>query len=77
MINIYLYILCIYKLILLQGLPRPEQFKDFDFSNIDPRNPFAQSDKFKANYYQSYKDFFEKVQKRSKVFKFVFNFSKK
>jgi len=55
---------------LAAGLPRESKFKEemagFQF---DPRNPFAQSESFKRNFYNAYKKFYEEADKRAKEHK--------
>ena len=48
-----------------QGLPRPKTFENFDF-DLDPRNPFAASETFKANFYNAYQFYFEQTNQRAK-----------
>ena len=50
-----------------QGLPRPAQYEEemagFSF---DPRNPFAQSESFKHNFYHAYQKYYEEANEKAK-----------
>lgn len=50
------------------GLPRPSHFDPSQF-DFDPRNPFAGSSSFQANFANAYKYFFDQMNQRAKEHK--------
>ena len=50
-----------------QGLPRPAQYEE-EMSGFafDPRNPFAQSETFKQNFYHAYQKYYEEANEKAK-----------